>query len=341
MTLETRPVGDRHAWGKMLSSHRMARSIVPLWDALAGWASHDLGLYRDGALVGGCTVALQRIPFTPLALGRINFLLFDSIEELQALLQGIDRFSLLHGAVETELRLRIPSTPVIEGFEEHAQIRETLENSGYRALAKADTTYFMRIDRSDEELLGSFKSEYRNRIRKAQKAKVVVEVTRDRSLLDPFAEAYVEMVSRKGAPKQPKDQVGSGLVPLLERGYAEIFVERYGDDFANMLIVDMLGIPVYALGTRSKAHVDGKMPGAAQVLHFEVMRILRERGHRWYDLGGCQGPVPIEGDPNYGTWRFKYGFRPEFVRFLPYFRKIRGPFNRALELAHRVRGDYV
>lgn len=341
---ETRPIEDRHAWEELLRRHSMARAIVPLWDVLAGWVSHDLGLFERGTLVGGCTVALQRIPFTPLSLGRVNFVLVgpeDPCGMLEALLSGIDQLSVRRGAVETELRLRIPSTPAMEGFEQHAELRRVIEAAGYRPLAKADTTYFMRIDRTDEDLLASFKAEYRNRIRKARKAKVVVEASRDLSLLEPFAEAYLDMVSRKGAPRQPKEQIGAGLRPLIERGHAEIFVERYGDDFANMLIVDMLGIPVYALGTRSKAHVAKKMPGAAQVLHFEVMRMLRERGHRWYDLGGCQGPVPIETDPNYGTWRFKYGFRPEFVRFLPYFRKIRGPFSGPLELAHRARGDYL
>ncbi len=339
--LTARPVDDRGAWDRLLFAHRMARSIVPLWDALAGWTNHDLGLYANGELIGGATIALQRIPYTPVSLSRINFLLFDSAEELRALLDAVDRFCLRRGAVETELRLRIPSTPTIEGFEQHARFRETIESAGYRALGRTETTYFMRIDRPDDALLGSFKPEYRNRIRKATKAGATVEASRDLALLDPFAEAYLEMVARKGAPDQPKAQIGSGLRPLIEQGRAVIFVERYGEDFANMLIVDMLGVPIYALGTRSKAHVERKIPGAAQILHFEVMRTLRDQGHLWYDLGGCQGPVPIESDPNYGTWRFKYGFRPEFVRFLPYFRKIRGPFTRALELAHRRRGDAV
>ena len=281
---------------------------------------------------------------TPLSLSRINFVMVgpeDSAGMLRALLEGIDRHCVKKGTVETELRLRIPTTPVVPGFENHTELRQTIESTGYRALAKADTTYFVDLEREDDAILKSFKSEYRNRIRKARKAGVEVVATRDFSLLEPFADAYVEMITRKGAPAQPRDQIGRGLRPLVEKGHAEIFVETYGDDFANMLIVDMLGIPVYALGTRSKKHVDKKVPGAAQVLHFEIMRALRERGHKWYDLGGCQGPVPIDTDPNYGTWRFKYGFRPEFVRFLPYFRKIRGPFTKPLEMAHRARGDYL
>ena len=106
-----------------------------------------------------------------------------------------------------------------------------------------------------------------------------------------------------------------------------------------MVVADVLGVPCYVLGTRTEANVKGEVPGAAQVMHYEIMKRMRDRGKKYYDLGGCEGPVPIEGHPNYGVWRFKYGFGGTFVKFLPYFRKNRGPTRKVLDAAHRYRGD--
>lgn len=341
-----RPIQDaeQEDWHRLLSEHLMARCIVPVWEVLAGWKNLNVGLFdRGGALVGGLVLSIRKMPVVPLFLSRINVVMIgpeDTLEMLEELFAFVDRYAVKNVLVETELRLRIPATGV-EGFEQHKEIRASLEGLGYRALAHADNTYFIDLDRDDKALQGAFKSEYRNRIRKARKLGVEVITSKDPALLDAFADAYLDMCRRKGAPEVPRALVGRGLGPLVDRGHVMMFLERYGDQIANMLIVDTLGVPIYSLGTRFPGHVSGQVPGAAQVLHFEIMRALRERGHRYYDLGGCEGPVPIEGHPNYGVWRFKYGFRPQFVRFIPYMRKIRGPAKGVMNFTHRMRGDFI
>ncbi len=333
-----------HTWTTLMRTHPMARAIVVRWDEVVGWASETFGLYAEGRLVGGAVLSVQRIPYLPFSLSRINCLMPDlenPAQSTRVLLKAIARYSRRSLIVETELRLRIP-----EGLESTAvpslpSYGAVFRELGFHDLSKVDSTYFVRIDRSDEALLKSFKPEYRNRIRKAKKNGVEIITTKEEHFLRAFYQAYVEMGARKKAPVPAEVMIGRALRPLIARGEVEIFVERYQEKVANMLIVDTLGIPCYVLGTRSEAHVQGQVPGAAQVLHYEIMRSLRDRGHRYYDLGGCEGPVPAKDHPNYGVWRFKHGFRGEYVRFVPFMRKIQRPLGRILTRVHVLRGDYV
>lgn len=336
---------ENPAWVQMLKEHPMARAIVPTWEVLSGWTNHAFALFRDQTIVGGLILSSQRIPYTAAALSRINCLLVDPEDEIapqvDALMVAVERYAKKKLLLETELRLRLAVTTSIVGADVHRQMRHRLEHHGYRALTKVDTTYFVRIDRDDESLLASFDRSARNKIRKALRSGAKVNVSDDFTLLDDFYAAYLDMCERKRAPVQPEALVGRGLRPLIEKQRALLFTEVYPQGISNMVIVDTLGVPCYVLGTRSPANVRGDVPGAAQVLQYEIMKVMRDRGHTWYDLGGCEGPVPVEGHHNFGVWRFKYGFQGEFVRFIPYMRRVRGPFKKVAHVAHMLRGDFV
>jgi hypothetical protein len=336
--------GDEGAWEQLLLHHGNSRAIVPTWDELAGWTTQRIGLFAGEGLAGGLVMAVRRIPRLPLFLSRITCVMVDPAragEMLAILLAEVDRYCRRHLIVETELRLRIPASDNLDGFGDHRDLRGVLEAFGYRALPKVDATYVVRIDRDDEALLASFVSTTRNRIKKAKQLGAVVSTSADPGLMEQFYEAYTEMGARKHAPVPRRTFVVQGLKALIDRGHALLFTERYGGQVANMLVVDALGLPCYMIGTRSVAHVKGDVPGAAQMLHFEIMKYLRDRGKTYYDLGGCEGPEPIESHPNFGVWRFKHGFRGAFVQFLPYFRKMRGPTRLVLEVVHQLRGDPV
>lgn len=336
--------GDDPDFDRLMRQHPMARAIVPAWEELAGWTNHHLGLMGPSGLIAGLILSVQRVPYTTLALSRINAVMVDPQDlegTLGPLLSAVERYALRYLILETEVRLRFPINDGAPKAAEGRAVWDAMARAGYGALQKADTSYFVRIDRDDETLIGTFDRSARNKIRKAQRSGARVEQSQDFSLLDDFYSAYLDMCARKQAPVQPETLVGRGLRPLLERGHALLFVERYDEGLSNLVIVDTLGTPCYVLGTRTQANVRGVVPGAAQVLQYEIMKKLRDRGFCYYDLGGCEGPVPIEGHPNFGVWRFKYGFQPEFVRFIPYLRKSRGPFGPALKLAHQLRGDHV
>lgn len=335
---------ERPEWERLLRTHAMSRAIVPKWDELSGWTMVDFGLFRGAELLGGLVLAVRRIPLLPFSLSRISSVMIGPArhtEMLETLLQEVERYCALRLIVETEARLRIPADDRLEGFEYHRGVARLLRDLGYHALSKVDMTYLLPIDREDEAILGTFESKSRNAVRKALRTGAVVETSNDASLMENFYDAYVKMSTRKKAPLAPKTLVVEGLEPLIARGQAELYTESYRGRVSNMVVVDALGIPCYSLGTRTEANVKGEVPGAAQVLHYQIIRRMRDRGKKFYDLGGCEGPTPAEGHPNFGVWRFKHNFGGTFVRFLPYYRKTRGPTREVLDAVHKIRGDYL
>lgn len=331
-------------WQDLLRTHPLTRSVVPTWEALAGWQPHILGAFAEGRLIGGLLLGERRAPGPiPAAVARSPLVLLDARHPgatLDALLAELELRAKARHLLELEFRLHIPANEAVPGFEYQIEFWRAFERFGYRMLKTQDHTYFVDIRRSDEALFESFKPETKRKIKQAEKAKVEIEETRDPGILELFYENYLETVERKGAPLYPRGHVVEGLRPLLADGRLMVLTARYGGVLANILIVDALGVPEYMLGTRTHDSVLRAVPPAGHVLQYEAMRRMRDLGKRYYNLGGAEGPRPIPGHPNYGVWRFKAGFRGEYVDFLPAFRKSFGVRSgRVLTLLHHLLGD--
>jgi hypothetical protein len=333
--------GSDSAWAELLRTHPLARSVVPVLEEVAGWTNHRLGLFRGGALAGGMIAGLRRIPRTPFRLARATCLMAEPAGARE-LLEAFERFGRERGVVEWELRLRIPDGDAIPGFEFHRELKALFADAGFGALSKAEGTYVVRIDREDDAILGSFASDCRSHVRKAAKEGAHFEPAAGESAFEEFWAATEAMVERKSAPTQGRRALVEGMVPLWRAGQVQLFRAGYGGRVANMAITDTLGIPTDIAAARSPENVRGELPSAGQFLQFCVMKRMRDQGRVWYDLGGCEGPEPVEGHPNYGVWKYKSRYKGTYVTFLPWYRKARSALaRRVLGLVHRWRGDYT
>lgn len=335
---------DDASWNRLLTTSPFARCVVPMWEEMSGWEAHRIVLARGQEIAGGLILDVRKLPGLPWKVGRVPALMpgtEDVAGSTESLLRGLEEVAEERSIIEIDLKLRIPANDVLPEFAFHREIAHLLQSLGYRPLEKVDQTYVVRIDRDDEALLASFSKSCRNEVRRALKRDVVLETSAGPGMLERFHADYVEMCRRKGAPEMEPRFIVDGMRPLLEAGQAALLSASFQGTVAGMAIADLLGMPCYMLGTRSTANVAGGMPSAGQVVQFEFMRRMRQARKVYYDLGGCEGPEPQEGHPNYGVWKFKHGFQGEFVRFLPYHRKARGSVSGALlKVIHRLRGDY-
>lgn len=334
-------------WEKFVAGHPLARTVYPMYYLAAHWTELPIGLFENGRLIGGLLVATRSLGSWPISVSRILAVMVDgdrTREKLERLLAGLEDSCKNRGIVETEVQLRLPANDVVGGYEIWRDISEVFEKHGYRRLPRVERSYFIRIDRPDNELLASFGQQPRNRIKKSAKEGSELFASQDPALLELFYESYAGTADRKHMScVLDRVQVVDGMKPLLESGRAIIFGEKYGSAISNMIIVDPLGTPCAMLASRTRSNVAGELPSCAQAVHFHAMRTMRDRGHRWYDFGGCEGRVPVESHPNYGVWRFKHAFKGEYVTFLPHLRKIRGGelTQPLLTLLHHYRGDPV
>ena len=92
-----------------------------------------------------------------------------------------------------------------------------------------------------------------------------------------------------------------------------------------MAVISLFGIPEYIFGSSIRSK--GKPHGTGELLHWEIIKWLKEEKYKTYDLGCSPWAIPREGQPNYWVWRFKKGFNGDYVEFSPHYEYI---FNKNL-----------
>ncbi|HEY8033831.1 MAG TPA: GNAT family N-acetyltransferase [Methylocella sp.] len=173
-------------------------------------------------------------------------------------------------------------------------------------------TFVIDLELDEEQLWKNLGQKSRNMVRKARECgaefRVATEPTQD---LDAFFSFYKPIVERLGLQLPSR--------PLIEKMLR-------GDDLLCLSAVDSTRVPVitnlvylcepyaYFLYGASAPKVAG---GIGQFLQWETMRLLKERGYRWYDLGGVATTSPSDG-----IYAFKKALGSQYVDLGSEYRRI-------------------
>ena len=177
-------------------------------------------------------------------------------------------------------------------------------------------TIIVDIDRDDDALLASFKPKCRYNIRLAARHGVEVKAV-------PMSAANIDIMYSLMAATQQR----AGFVLRGKRYFREYWElqEASGQGqlfFASWHAEILAGLYATFLGTRgwykdggsTKEHSDMM---ASHLLQWEVMRWLRDRGVRSYDLVAVPPSSNLtESHPLYGVYRFKSGFSEAITDFV-------------------------
>ena len=152
----------------------------------------------------------------------------------------------------------------------------------------------------------------------------VVEGT-SRSHWEAYAQLYRSSVQRWERPLFiHRDSLFSLLSARADRGIRLWLVELDGEPCAGAVVFTHRRYATYWHG----ATAPERCPGAANLLHWELLQLLADEGVRTYDLNGS-GPLP-------GVVRFKETLGARRARVLAYER--RHPLERAASTVRRLRG---
>lgn len=346
MPYEGRIVADTDfdAWDAFVAKHPFGRALVTtasqrLWGTCA-WTLHPIGAFEGDRLVGGAAVVSKKIPCTPWRLARIEALMVNPADvagSAAALLAEAEQLCRSLRCAELEIRALIPENTLIDGSDLYAGVQAVVIERGYWRGVFRQATYYVPLQADDEQLLNSYSSKCRRDVRKGLREGVTVTELRSGEDLAEFFRARNQMAKRKGL-EPLSDATGEAIQPMYEREYFRLFAAQYEGRTCNMALIDALGIPQYTLGATTPGAFEKGVPPVGQALHYEIMRWFRDRGARFYDLGGSPGPVPVEGHPNYTVWRFKHEFGAPYVYMLPYHRKSMSRLGGlGLALARRMR----
>jgi lipid II:glycine glycyltransferase (peptidoglycan interpeptide bridge formation enzyme) len=161
-------------------------------------------------------------------------------------------------------------------------------------------TVVVDLEPSEEILRKRLDKKWRNQLNNSEKNGLVLEVSDGPEAYREFLRLYEGMRSRKQFDTTV-DVNQFARIHEFPSGAArmQIFLARKDGEAIGALVCSLIGdTAIYLLGATNEKSNDLK---AANFLQWQVILWLKERGARWYDLGG----IDIETNP--GGFHFKTG----------------------------------
>ena len=283
----------------------------------------------DGAVTAECLVLIRKTPFGSLMYSPRGFIGEYSSEVWAEILSGIEILSRKYHAVEFIFDPR-----------QSADFLKKYKRDDIKPVQPKENV-ILRIAKPFSEIERGFKSDYRNRIRKAVKRGVRFEV-HGKEALDEFYELYAETGRRGKFPVRSKEYFSEIL-----RAFGcecKIFLCRNSEGKA------LSGAVGIAFGTRF-TYVYGGSSSAQRNLYpnylmqSEMIKFARNIGCTEYDFGRIPD-YKNENSAGYRLWRFKSGFGGEIAEydgeFAVVFRKFTAKFlRRALKLRKKFHSIFT
>ncbi len=178
-------------------------------------------------------------------------------------------------------------------------------------------TILVDLDRSEDELLASFKQKTRYNIRYAERKEVVVE---QREMNDAGVDLMYDMMSatqaRAGFFLRKKSYFKLYWQILASSGMGQLFVAKHQSDDLAAIYATRFGTAAYYKDGGSFDLKRNLM--APYLLQWRAMQWAREGGATKYDLVAVPPKASLEdaSHPQAGLYQFKRGFNDEVTEFI-------------------------
>ena len=199
-------------------------------------------------------------------------------------------------------------------FEEdsHASdVRSVLHEFGFQRDETTPAYRTIRVDLTAEsaEIRKRLDGKWRNQLNGAERAGLTLTEGTGLELYDQFKALYDEMMSRKQFETSVDvDEFRCIQQRLPEPQKMQIMISsRDGVPLTGLVATSVGDTGIYLLGATSN---EGMKSKGSYLLQWLMMNRLKERGCRWYDLGG------INPDTNPGVYHFKQGMGGQECRQL-------------------------
>lgn len=218
----------------------------------------------------------------------------------------------LHREYSERRRLVLRVIPnVFRGEAWGEEVAQAWQSHGLTLVGDAPAYRTFRVDLAPslEEIRKAFDGKWRNMLNGAERNGLEIVESAEDSAYEGFLEIYQEMMARKqfdtSVDVHEFRRIQARLPAALK---LRIYLARKEGRTLNALLVSALGdTAIYLLGATSD---EGMKSKGSYLLHWRAIQWFKERGIRWYDLGG------INPDTNPGVFHFKRGFSGKDVSHL-------------------------
>lgn len=266
-----------------------------------------LGRYEEGKLAETAQVTIHKIPKLPWSIGYWPKGVIPSREMAEAVKEEAVR----HGAIMVKMEPNV--------LKDKSSVGE-MEKLGVEFLLKPGREMFTRwsfwlnLDKSEEELLAGMKSKTRYNTRLAEKKGVEVVTDETAEGFEEYWKLTEETTRRQGFYAHTKKYHRLMFETLVPAGMAKLFKAVYkGEVLATWIVFVLNGVLYYPYGGSTSRHREVM---ASNAMMWEAIKWGKKQGCRLFDLWGSPGPNPAPSDSWYGFHHFKEGFGARLVEFV-------------------------
>jgi len=260
------------------------------------------GEKKEGKLVSVFQVSFHKIPATPYTVGYLPKSSLFSAEVKKTL----EKIGKENRAIFIKVEPNEEKTPQAE--RKIAKLGLTFGRSLFTKY-----TSIVDLNRSEEEILKSFKPKTRYNIKLAQKKGVLVEENNSQEAFEKYLDLLFETTRRQGFFAHNKEFHRKQWQILRPAGISHLLTATYqGEMLAAFLLFVFNKVLYYPYGASTREHKELMAPS---LLMWEAIKFGKSQGCRFFDLWGDL-PNPLVTHPYYGFHRFKEGFSPKLVEFL-------------------------
>jgi hypothetical protein len=268
-------------------------------ERIGGESEHVIIEHSEQGVVSLADVRIKKLPVVGGGIAYINdgpLVLKNGVFDEKIFL---DVLTLLQEEFITKrkLTLRI-STPFIDNTR-NSIFKTIFSNQGFQDLQHGKQTILLDLSLDLDTLRQNLHQKWRSHLNNAEKKNLTIHSGKDISLFHQFTPLLEDLVIKKDFT------VGLGIdlyVHVQSQSadsdkYLVLLVEIEGSPIAGYVISCLGNSCVLLLGASDDF---GRKLNAAYLLQWEIIKIAKSLGCRWYDLGGID---PVE---NPGVYRFKH-----------------------------------
>ena len=296
---------DRAEWFKILPDFEDAM-IYQTWSyGTVRWGRHNLShivLKRNGKIVAMAQARILKLPMLP---GGIAYIGWGPLWRLRG---GCKDFEVLRRmvralkeeyAVRRGLFLRVLPYE-FDGDEAAEKIRTVFKSEGFGWQPTFDRTLLLDVQHSREALRQNLSAQWRRNLNTAEKKGLALRVGTNDELYLAFRKLYTQILERKKfVPGVDVDEFRAIQQDLPEPFKMNILVCEHEGEPVTALLGALIGdTGIFVLGATGN---NGMKLRGSYLLQWHMIEWFKQRGARWYDLGG------INPEKNPGTYQFKSG----------------------------------
>ncbi len=298
---------DRSAWARLATdfrdhNYRQAWAFAEASAARVGATSEHVALYESGALRGLADVRVRRLPLGVGGIAYVNGgpLVRREGNDEDAALRASLRLLVEEYVKRRKLLLRV-QTPVGD-TDWNERAAAALAQAGLQPTPGGQPyrTFLLDLSPPLEILRKQLRQKWRNGLNRAGRSGLTLRSGHDAALFDTFLALFESFSERKSFEVDLPPEFYAARQPehLEAERYRIILADQDGEAVAGHVSSLDGDTCVYLLGATLPSALK---TNAAYLLQWRAIEIAKERGARWYDLGG----IDPEGNP--GVFHFKRG----------------------------------